>query len=861
MRRGLNPWLWAALAVALLACGGGSDGSADGRADVSDLADSADAASDVADDGPATPSRFDYGVPLSPSSPWPKFRRTARQDGRAPIPAAASERAPWRFPTGKGIFSSAVIDGEGTAYIGSASGVFHAIDRDGVERWSVTTGEIIDSAGLLDDKGRVYFGSGDGRLYARDAATGAEVWTYEADDPAETGAFIRWFEGNVALGPDGTLLVPNDNWRIYAIDRDAGTVRWAFTMPEQTWSLPAVDVATGALYVGNNNLLPILGDNVFAIDAAGGSLWSASTLGTIAASPLLTADGKLILGGFDGYVRAFDAADGTVLWSRGLRDHIYASPAELSTGVLIQPGADGTIWALDPDTGAPVWSFDTREPIRSSPAIDGNDRIYVGSGEGRLFVLEPDGRLRYAMRLIAGDRNDLNSSPALGPEAVVIAGESGEIFSVPYDYCLRPASASDGRCTLGPAEDLPSDGAFVLYTTHFGSPLDAPPERIDPHQPLAFSLYVRESGDTRLALIDAAALKVTITPEVDLLVDVSADRRFVSVVPSSGFATDAEGTVTLSVAGDYLVDPEREGLVMKGGSPGGSFSRSFAFKLTDPIAAEPLRVPAAAGDGATAFDLARLAAPLPTILPSYNQIGFDSLHYRIGVVAETGAGVLGWMVGRRFDPASGTVLSDPATRSTFPIRIRDAADGFTTFTSDGGFSLEAMGATLGFDRFWLAAAHPAVRPDALTATLSVVADCGGIVFFGPFLRNLGFCSPQTDQLVAFGAVEVRRAAEPLTGPGKRVGDVVFSRTAKGILASVTGSQLLRDAHSFGLLVVDDATGLPVPLDYGPDTTTEAASDGTLAAVRVDAGEVALPAALSVWLLVDAWPGASGKLGP
>jgi outer membrane protein assembly factor BamB len=854
MRRTAATWLQWALLAGAAACGGSEAGPADTDAG-SDVAAQADAvASDVA-------QRFEYAVPLSETSPWPKFRRNARQDGRAPLVASPGGARLWRFPTGKGIFSSPVIGGDGTVYIGSASGVFFAIDRDGVERWSVTTGEIIDSAALLDDKGRVYFGSGDGLLYARDAATGEEIWTFEADDPAETGAFIRWFEGNVAIGPDGTLLVPNDNWRIYAIDRDAGTVRWSYTMPEQTWSLPAVDPATGALYVGNNNLLPILGDNVFAIDAAGGALWSTSTLGTIAASPLLTEDGKLVLGGFDGFVRALDAADGSVLWSTGLRDHIYASPAELSTGVLIQPGADGTIWALDPQTGVPVWTFDTREPIRSSPAVDGNDRIYVGSGEGRLFVLEADGTLRYSIRLIDGDRNDLNSSPALGPDSVVIAGESGEIFSVPYDYCLGAAAASDSRCTLGPAEDLPADGALVLFTTHFGSPLDTPPAQIDPNQPLAFSLFVREAGDTRLALIDADSLKVTVEPPTDLLVDVSADRRFFSVVPTTAFAPAQTGGVRLRVVGDYLVDPEREGLVMSGGKAGGSFDQTFELGLALPEAAAALVVPSEPAEPATTFDLARLAAPLPTILPSYNQIGFDSLHYRIGLVATTQAGILGWMVGTRRDTKTGAILSDPSTRSTFPVRVRAGAGGALTFVSEGGFSLEAMGATLSFDRFWLAASQDGIDDGAPPGTLSVVADCGGIVFFGPFLRNLGFCSPQTDQLVAFGAVEVRRAAQPATGPGARVGDVAFAREAQAVVATVTDSQLVVDAHSFGLLVVDDATGLPVALDYGPDTRAEPAADGTLASVRLDAAAAELPGTVRVWLLVDAWPAAAATLGP
>src|SRR5262249_62378026 len=51
--------------------------------------------------------------------------------------------------------------------------------------------------------------------------------------------------------------------------------------------------------------LAFLGDNTFGIDAASGNtLWSHGTDGTIAASPLLTRDGHVVLGGFDGFVRA-----------------------------------------------------------------------------------------------------------------------------------------------------------------------------------------------------------------------------------------------------------------------------------------------------------------------------------------------------------------------------------------------------------------------------------------------------------------------------------------------------------------------------------------------------------------------------
>jgi len=43
---------------------------------------------------------YDYDVPLDPDSPWPKFRRTARQDGRSPVVLEAEEGAePWVFQT------------------------------------------------------------------------------------------------------------------------------------------------------------------------------------------------------------------------------------------------------------------------------------------------------------------------------------------------------------------------------------------------------------------------------------------------------------------------------------------------------------------------------------------------------------------------------------------------------------------------------------------------------------------------------------------------------------------------------------------------------------------------------------------
>ncbi|MFN7973986.1 MAG: PQQ-binding-like beta-propeller repeat protein [Acidobacteriota bacterium] len=465
-----------------------------------------------------------------------------------------------------------------------------------------------------------------------------------------------------------------------------------------------MNVATGRLFVGNNNLLELLGPNTFALDAATGArIWTAAADGTIAASPVLTPDGKILVGGFDGYLRCYDQATGTPLWTFATRDHIYASPALFADGAIVQPSADGTVYALDTG-GAPIWKFDTLDALRSSPAIDGGGNVYLGSGEGRLFVINADGTLRYSMRLVDAARDDLNASPALGPDAIVIAGESGEVFSIPYDYCLRASGRHDARCRLGPGEDLPDGGAHLYFATQFGRILTTPPARVEANQPLAFSLFVREAGDTILAHLDAASLRIETTPPKAIRVEVSGDRKFLTIVPRERYAGPGGGSLSVAIRGDYLVNPDRDGLKFTGGTVGGSFDESFRFDVapTSTETAFPLPVPSGPGSPSGTWELSRLAAPLPTILPSYNQIGFDSLHYLVGLVESTQPGrAVAWVAGARLAPGENRTVIDPATRTLFPLEVTYDG-GLLTMESTGGFSIEFANVRIPFDFFRVA---------------------------------------------------------------------------------------------------------------------------------------------------------------
>jgi outer membrane protein assembly factor BamB len=798
-------------------------------------------------------------APLAKGSPWPKFRGDLQHDGRSrDVHATTTGGNLWKFPTAKGIFSSPVVGADGTVYVGSADRTFYALAPDGTKKWSVLTGEIIDSSALLDDRGRVYFGSGDGHLRALDAATGKPVWDFQADAPSTTGGLINWFEGNVGMGLDGTLYVPNDNFRLYAIDRDAGTAKWGAKMPDQTWSLPAIDPSTGDLLVGNNNLLAFLGPNTFRFSAKDGtSVWTAKTNGSIAASPLLTDDGTMIVGGFDGYVRAYDAVTGDAKWTFGTRDHLYASPAQLADGTIIQPSADGTVYALDPKTGAQVWAYDTLEAIRSSPAIDADGNIYFGSGEGRLFVLDSKGQQRWAIQLIDAERNDVNSSPALGKDAIFVGGESGEVFSVPSEYCLRPMAKSDAHCVTGPGEDLPSDGAHLFFTSQYGSPLVTAPTDVDANELFAFSLYVRKAGDTVLALVDSPSVSVTASPSIPLKVEVSGDRRFLTVMPEGPLKGDAAGNVTLSIKGNYVVNPDRKGLKFTGGAPGGAFDTTFTFHLRDATPSYPMAVPKMPGDPSSTFEIYRLAAPLPTILPSYNQIGFDSLHYLVGAVSGTPDHFVAWVVGAKLADGANTTVIDPETKALFPLDST-YANGLLDMQNQAGFNAEVMNATLSFDEFHLATRLLQDGTTQATPHLAVSTKCAGIQLYGPFLEVLGLCNAQTDLLSAYGAALLRPVGSGPAAAPSGVGTVALAYDSGKVTATYTGSSIKKSEHVLAILLVDATTGAPLSLDYGLKTTRTAGADGAVQTVTLDVtGAKAATGKLRAYAMVDTYPVGSG----
>src|SRR5437588_6092845 len=114
---------------------------------------------------------FRYVVPVQPSSPWPTMRRDLRNTASSPVLGIYRGDRPWAYRTGKGIFSTPVIGGDGTIYVGSGDSYFYALSSQGKLRWRFKTGNLIDSAGFIgawDPSHRTYpvaVPSGDTYLY------------------------------------------------------------------------------------------------------------------------------------------------------------------------------------------------------------------------------------------------------------------------------------------------------------------------------------------------------------------------------------------------------------------------------------------------------------------------------------------------------------------------------------------------------------------------------------------------------------------------------------------------------------------------------------------------------------------------
>jgi len=308
----------------------------------------------------------------------------------------------WQFHTNGQVLSSPAV-ADGTLYVGSSDHFLYALDAaTGALRWKFETAGRIASSPAASD-GLVYFGSFDSNFYAVEAAAGKLKWKFKtagerrfavthlhgAEPAAETmpDPFDFYLSSPVVSG--GAVYFGSGDTNIYALDAATGSLKWKFKTGDVVHASPAI--SDGTLFVGSWD------SYFYALDAATGKeKWRFKT-GEDAnihnqvgiQSSAAVSDGVVYFGCRDSKFYAVDAATGKQRWALDNKGSwVIGSPALLDGKVYFATSDSGLLHAADAKSGAPLFSLDNKHwPMFSSPAISG-ETLYIGSHEGKLLAID-----------------------------------------------------------------------------------------------------------------------------------------------------------------------------------------------------------------------------------------------------------------------------------------------------------------------------------------------------------------------------------------------------------------------------------------------------------------------------------------
>ncbi len=274
---------------------------------------------------------------------------------------------------------------------------------------------------------------------------------------------IRWrydssFTLNLTPASDlDRIYLPLANGTIVALRAKDGQLYWRSEMGGELSASPVAD--DGAVYVASelkpDATKPAPGQRraigvLRALGREGGVTQWMRTLALPLRGSLAISGGKLIAGGQDGRVYAFNKRTGEIVWSytHGARFNGHPVGAD---GRVYLGSDDGNLLAIDAETGKLLWRYRTRGPVRGPVAVM-HGAVHFGSGDGYFYSVKAEtGTLFWRKRTGAS------------VESVTLAGETLLVASLDnfvYGFSLggrrlwkkqlggrisaQPLTASDG---------------------------------------------------------------------------------------------------------------------------------------------------------------------------------------------------------------------------------------------------------------------------------------------------------------------------------------------------------------------------------------------------------------------------------
>jgi outer membrane protein assembly factor BamB len=304
----------------------------------------------------------------------------------------------WHFKIGKmehldmGKLSSPVVL-NGVVYAGGSSGVYAIDAMTGKEKWT-----FANAGGSPAVSNNTIYATSYLSLFAIDAMTREKKWRFDTGDSIESEPIVA----------DGVVYISSSDLNLYAIDTVTGKEKWRFNS-RTLRATPAV--ANGVVYIAGCSEKYLI-----AIDAETGiEKWRFASGDSENSLPVVANGVVFVKAG--GKLHAIDAVTGKENWIFKTNDYYFTSPA-VAKGIVYVWSYQG-LSAVDLTTGKEKWKVAAGFASGSSPAVS-NGVVYVTTGNGNLSAIDAiTGKEKWRLHI---NNPDLSSSWTLVSQPAISNG-------------------------------------------------------------------------------------------------------------------------------------------------------------------------------------------------------------------------------------------------------------------------------------------------------------------------------------------------------------------------------------------------------------------------------------------------------
>jgi outer membrane protein assembly factor BamB len=245
------------------------------------------------------------------------------------------------FEEAKGRFIGSALVTSELVLAPSADHFLYAVDLNGRKVWQQGTSEPLWAKPATDpDCACIYLTSMDHKVYAYEIDTGRLLWS----SPDLGGAIV----GTPAVSEDKVVYVGTFANEMVALEAATGAEIWRFQANDWVWGGPAI--GEDLLYFGD------LSGGFYALERETGAVrWQIQPGGAIVGTPLVTPDG-IYFTTEDGSLVCVNP-EGTIRWNQPLADSLHAGPVAAGDDILVATSNPENLLIAVDSNGIKKWSF------------------------------------------------------------------------------------------------------------------------------------------------------------------------------------------------------------------------------------------------------------------------------------------------------------------------------------------------------------------------------------------------------------------------------------------------------------------------------------------------------------------------